>query len=141
MKKNLMFFVVLPVLFMLITGLTWHTANQRTVEWDPVTTNSNGDPIDLAETTVVYNVFLRDAITAGAPVQVATAITATQEIITLTNEGSFYVGVSSQRKLVDTGELLEESTISWSDDPTVCLNGQDFGIRYFLAGAPPVNLR
>ncbi len=141
MKKKLMVFVVLPVLFLLVTGLTWHTANQRTVAWDEVTTNSNGDPIDPNVTAVVYNVYLRNSITGGTPVQVATAIETLDYVVTLNVEGSYYVGVSSQRKTTDTGELLEESTVSWSDDPAVVQNGETFGIRYFLAAAPPVNLR
>lgn len=141
MKKKLLVLFILPVLFLLITGLTWKTANQVTVGWDAVTENSNGDPIDPALTEIVYNVYLQNSITGGDPVQVATAISATEETITLNAEGSFYVGISSQRKLVDTGELLEESTISWSNDPTVCQNGEDFGIRYFLPSAAPINLR
>ena len=141
MKKKLLLFVFLPVLWLLISGLTWHTANQVTVGWDEVTENSNGDPIDPALTEVVYNVYLQNSITGGDPVQVATAITDIEETITLNTEGSYYVGISSQRKTTDTGELLEESTISWSNDPTVCQNGEDFGVRYFLPSAAPINLR
>lgn len=122
-------------------GITWHTANQATIEWDAVTTNINGDPLPPDE-TVEYVVYLANAVTDPnktnpAEVWRGAAATAT---ITLNVEGRFLVGVKAVRKLSD-GTTATESVVNWSDDPLVCLGGTDFGLRFYLPPMGPINLR
>jgi len=132
--------IVLPFSAAVIAQ-TWHTANQSTVAWDAVTTNTNGDPIPEGE-TVKYDVYLSNALTdldKANPVKVADSIVETRYTVTLNTEGHYFVGVQAERWQSDT--LIEASTISWSDNPLVAQDGVDFGIRYYLPPARPTGLR
>lgn len=139
-------YVLLPLMILLlISGIalaqTWHTANQATVAWDAVTTIDNGDPLPATD-TIEYVVFLSNAITdpnKDNPVEVATT-TDLEQLITLNVEGSYFVGVKAVRKIAD-GTNVGESAVAWSDDPQYVLNGETFGLRYFLPPAAPGNLR
>ena len=142
MKKQLSIAVVI---LLLIVGVafaqTWHTATQATVEWDPVSTLSNGDPLPAGD-TMEYVVYLANAITDPAkdnPSEVAT-ITATSHLITLNVEGSFFVGVKAVRKLADA-TVVGESEVAWSDDPQYVQGGATFGLRYFLPPSAIKNMR
>ena len=137
MKK---IFVAIAIVLMVATAawaITWHTANQSTVAWDPVTQNSSGDPIDPAE--IKYDVYLKNAITGGAETKITEApIDLTQHTITLNVEGKFYVGVQAVR--IVGGEVVSTSAIAWSDDPQY-VQGDTFGIQYFLPPKAPGNIR
>jgi hypothetical protein len=124
---------------------TWHTANQTTVGWDAVTTLSDGSAIPSGD-VVKYEVWIANAKTdpnKTNPTLVA-EVENLQETITLNVEGHYFVGIKARRYIVNpdsTQELVGESTVSWSDDPTKAANGEDFGIRYFLPPAAAVGLR
>lgn len=143
MKKRLI--VILALFIMLIGSIalaqTWHTANQATVAWDAVTTVDNGDPLPATD-TIEYVVYLSNAVTdpdKNNPVEVART-TNTEQLITLNVEGSYFVGCKAIRKIAD-GTNVGESVVAWSDDPQYVLNGQTFGLRYFMPPAAPSNLR
>jgi len=129
----------LPLLLVLLTGFVWYPANERTVGWDAVTTYSDGDVIDINIVSIVYNTYMRD-ITTNVETLVQATITGTQHAFIFNTRGSYHVGVSSQLKLIETGELLDESPISWSDNVEVCQAGNTFGIRYFGVSANPKGL-
>jgi hypothetical protein len=138
MKKR---WLIIPILLVLLVlgGLalaqTWHTANQATVAWDAVAVP--------AGSTVEYVVYLANAVTdpnKDNPAEVAVT-TDTDQLITLNVEGSYFVGVKSRRILTADGTNVGESDISWSDDPTRVLNGETFGLRYFVPPDAPSNLR
>lgn len=114
-----------------VNAQTWHTANQTTVGWDAVTTLDNGDPMPGGD-TISYNVYLRNAITGGDPVRVATGINAVQYTVTLGVEGKYFVGLSAVRVPAIDPTVEIESEIAWTDDPVAVLNGETFGIQYFL---------
>lgn len=142
MKKM---WAILVILVFMATGLalaqTWHTANQATVEWDAVTTLDNGDPVPAGD-TIEYTVYLSNAITDPNklnPAEIAT-ITDTSQVITLVDEGSYFVGVKATRKIAD-GTNVGESAVAWSDDPQYVQAGETFGLRYFLPPAAIGNLR
>lgn len=119
----------------------WHTANQATIGWDAVTTIEGGAPLPAGD-TIEYVVYLSNAITDPGkdnPVEVATLTDLTQ-LITLNTEGRYFVGVKAVRKIQD-GTEVGESEVSWSDNPQVVLNGDTFGLRYFLPPSGPVNVR
>jgi hypothetical protein len=126
--------LVLVAALVLVAGLAfaqqWHTANQATVKWDSV-----GDGI-------VYDVWLVDSKTdpdKTNPAVIGTDVDATTFLITLNVEGRYFAGVQAKR-YVD-GELVGVSEMSWSDDPLVCLDGNTFGLRYFIPPGQAKKLR
>ncbi len=136
---------LLIVAILFVSGIalaqTWHTANQATVEWDAVTTINGGDPLPPTD-SILYVVYLANAITdpnKDNPTEIA-RITDTSELITLNVEGSYFVGVKAIRKIAD-GTEVGESVVAWSDLPQYCLNGETFGLRYFLAPDAIKNMR
>ena len=143
MRRKKWLFVVLLVLFLagVAFAQTWHTTNQATVEWDAITTLSNGDPLPATD-TVEYVVYLANAITDPGktnPSEIART-TDTSQLITLNVEGQYFVGVKAIRKIAD-GTEVGESEVAWSDLPQYCQNGETFGLRYFLPPAAPANMR
>ena len=80
----MIFFVAVPAAH----ALNWHTANQATVAWDPVTTLADGSAIP-AGSTIEYTVYLANSITDPGktnPSEIAT-VAATEYTITLNTEG------------------------------------------------------
>jgi archaellum component FlaF (FlaF/FlaG flagellin family) len=143
MKK--LFVCLILSLFLVLPNLafsqTWVTANQATVSWDAVTTLSNGTPVPTND-IIEYTVYLSNAITDPAktnPAEVATVST-TEQVITLVDEGQYFVGLKTVRSLVD-GTVIGESDIGWTDDSAIVLNGETFGVRYFLSPNAPINVR
>lgn len=143
MRRKISLFVVLFLVLLAGVALaqTWHTANQATVAWDAVTTIDNGDPLPPTD-TIEYVVYLSNAITdpnKDNPVEVART-TNLEQLITLNVEGQYFVGCKAIRKIAD-GTEVGESVVAWSDDPQYVLNGETFGLRYFLPPSAPGNLR
>ena len=128
MKKLIL--VLLACFF--IMGQTWHTANQHTVGWDPVTEFPDGTPIDPQE--VSYRVYISkstnpdrtDAIKQGDT-------TETTFVVTLSTEGCYFVGVSTVRTV--DGSEVSESLLAWSNQPEF-----DWGICYYEAFPAPGGL-
>ena len=128
---SLVIILILSVAFN-VGALEWKTTNQATVEWDIKTDIVPGTPIP-AGNEIRYNVYLANSITDpdhANPVKLTTEpITATSFLVTLGGEGKYHVGVSAVR--YDNGELVDESSINWSD-----VNGEatpnPFGIRYYV---------
>lgn len=111
-------------------ALTWHTTNQFTIAWDPVT---------VTDGTVSYKVLIANAVTdpnKANPVEADGSPTdQTQITLTLASQGQYYVGVKSVLTLSD-GSTVESEDTNWSDDPTGNANDEAFGIRYYLVNAP-----
>lgn len=117
--------------------MNWRTANQITIGWDPVTTLSDGQPLPAGE-VFVYKIYIRTD-PAGTPVATDQIITSNTATITFTSDGAFDVGVSTVR--FGNNAIISESTIAWSNDPTVTQGGAIFGAKYFRAGKTITNLR
>jgi hypothetical protein len=119
----------------------WHTTNQITVVWDAVTEMQGG--IAIPETDLIeYRVYLANAITdpdKTNPAEIGIAGD-TSYVITLVDEGQYFVGLQTIRSLAD-GTLIGESVIGWTDDPAIVLDGHTFGIRHFLPPMVPTGLR
>ena len=137
--------VIFLVLFLTfpITAFSqeWHTANQITIVWDAVTEMQGG--VAIPETDIIeYRIHLSNAITDPDKTNlIEIDITGdTSYTITLMDEGQYFVGLQTIRKLAD-GEVIEESVIGWTDDPVIVLDGNTFGIRHFLPPMVPVGLR
>ena len=122
-------------------GQEWHTANQITITWDAVTEMQGR--VAIPETDIIeYRVYLSNAITDPDKTNPAEIdITGdTSYLITLVNEGQYFVGLQTIRKLAD-GEVIGESVIGWSDDPAIVFEEHTFGIRHFLSPMVPVGMR
>jgi len=117
---------------------TWVSANQVTVAWDAVTTLSDGTPIPETD-TVQYNIYLASEtdVDKTDPILVGTT-TETQYTITMEAEGRFFVGAQTER-LDSNGNLLNQSSIGWSDNSTYVAT-ETFGVQFFLAPAAPTGL-
>ena len=143
-KKFGIIFLVLFLTFSMTAlslGQEWHTANQITITWDAVTEMQGG--VVIPETDLIeYRVYLVNAVTDPDKTNPAEVdITGdTSYVITLVNEGQYFVGLQTIRKLAD-GEVIGESIIGWSDDPAIASDGHTFGIRHFLPPLVPTGLR
>jgi hypothetical protein len=110
------------------TPSKWHPTNQVTIAWDLVENEAG---------TVQYVVYRQQvAHGSGAPIGEAIPILTTatpQAVVTFDLQGTFILGVKSQLVHAD-GEILAESTTSWSNDAAMCLDGVTFGVRYYVVG-------
>lgn len=146
-KKFGVIFLVLFLTFSLTAfGQEWHTTNQITVVWDAVTEMQGG--IAIPETDIIeYRVYLANAITdpdKTNPAEIDVTRN-TSYVITLTDEGHYFVGLQTIRKILvgSNGDesVVGESVIGWTDDPAIVLDGHTFGIRHFLPPMVPTGLR
>jgi len=143
MKMKKLFLAMMFVLAMVgvANAQTWVTANQATVAWDASTTLVDGSPVPSTD-RVSYNTYLKNKKT-DAVISVGNTPD-TQQVVVFSVEGRYFAGVSSVRSILAadgvTVDEQFESSISWSDDPLVCKDGQAFGFRYFINPSNPKNL-
>ncbi len=118
-------------------GQEWLITNQATVSWEAVTTRSDGVPFPTGD-QIAYSAYLADASTdpnKTSPILQSTVFD-TECVITLKDEGKYFVGLKTIRMSAD-GAVIGESVIGWSDDPLIVLEGRTFGLRHFL---PPATI-
>lgn len=128
MKRLFLALYLVSAMVLTVNAQTWHTTNQATVAWDAVTVPSG---------TVEYVLYLNNAITdpdKTNPAEIA-RVSATEYTFTLNTEGRYFIGAKSVR-VVD-GVDVSESEIVYTDNPEVCLDGNDFGVQYFELPAAP----
>lgn len=115
-----------------------YNADRVKVSWDIDTTYtewiSQGQNREIK-----YNVYQK--VIGGSDYVLLTteAINVNNHTVQFETEGGYILGVSAV-KFVD-GVSVAESTISWSDNPAVCLNEEDFGIQYYTIPVNPTGLR
>jgi len=112
----------------------------KTLGWDAVTQLTDNDPLPPAtEATLSYNVSVKSFKT-GAIIAIGSGITTTSLEIVLPQRGKYIAGVSAQ--LLYAGETVPiVSAISWSEDPTVCLDGKTFGLQFQTGAKGPKQLK
>jgi hypothetical protein len=111
-------------------AVDWVSANQVTVSWDAVTTDTNGNPLPAAEIRYV-TFYANESDTAKAnPVTVGTT-TGVEQVFTFAGEGRFILGVRAER--VQGTTVVATGPISWSDNPAVCADGKTFGVSRYAA--------
>jgi hypothetical protein len=122
-------------------GQEWIITNQATVTWDAVTTRSDGVPFPAGD-QIAYSAYLADASTDPDKTNpmLQSTVFDTECVITLVDEGKYFVGLRTIRMSSD-GAVIGESVIGWSDDPAIVVEGRTFGLRYFLPPAIPTGLR
>lgn len=133
MKKTL---IVLAVLFFAgaAFGQTWHTANQVTLAWDAV---PQAQPTDGPNR---YQVYIKFQAADAAPVAVGSEIEATQQAVSFSAEGRYYLCVDAAR--YPQGETVPvRSELSCSHDAAVTADGVPFGVKYFVNPGKPTRLR
>lgn len=139
MKKLLVVFGILALGCTLFTSpahaLTWTKTNQATVAWDAVTTTDDGSPIP-AGSTIQYRVFSKTIL--GVEVELGITNT-TSYTLTLTDGQKIFVGVQSER-IVDGVIEAVSTRKAYSNVPSDCLNGVDFGLKFFKDPANVKNL-
>jgi len=156
MRSNRIFFVgfftaLLVILLALVIGTAhaqtppsvWYVVEKgqwKTLGWDPVTQLTDNDPLPPAtEATLSYNISVKSFKT-GAVIPIASGITTTSLEIVLPQRGKYIAGVSAQ--LLYAGETIPKvSLISWSENPTVCLDGKTFGLQFQTGTKDPKGLK
>ena len=134
MKKVLAYLTIILFCFAVsVSAQTWHTADQKTVGWDAVTANTNGDIVPADQ--ISYTVYLYNAVTDPAHLNAVTlgSTVETQYLITLGVEGRYFWGVKSVRTI--EGDVVGESAIIWTSLPEY-----DFGIQFYFAPMEPGGL-
>jgi hypothetical protein len=128
------------ILFFALAGIshaqTWYPANQRTVAWDAVATDADGNPFP-AGAVVLYQIYYKTPA-SSTPVYIGET-NMTSVAISFPAQGSYFVGISAVQK--EGALIVAESEISWSDNAAVCAGGQTFGIRFYVRPGNPRNLR
>ena len=138
MKKVILTLAIIFLLTISVTyAQTWHSTNQVTIGWDAVTTLSNGDPIPPGD-SVTYRVYIADADNDPDKTNktLIDEVSDIQYTIQFVQEARYFIGISAVRNAT----VSVESTISWSDDPTICLNNEDFGVVFFHPLSNPTGL-
>lgn len=145
MKTKKLLIITTLIIIWLFSGLytishaqTWFTADRVTMEWVPVTTYSNGDPIPESE-TVYYNAYLKSGTGTNQEKANENPFTDTRYTFKFTTQGKYLMGASAVRMI--ESEQQAESPIAWSNDPSVCQNGETFGIAFYYAFSNPLGLR
>lgn len=123
-----------------VNAQEWKAANQYVANWDAVTTKVDGNPFSSGD-VIAYTVFIANAITdqnKTNPVEVGSTEETTYTL-TLNTEGKYFVGVRTDRTLVDDPDTVLHSAIAWSDDPNYAAT--PFGIVSYTPPAAPTGLR
>lgn len=138
MKRLVTIIGILALLYSPALAVDWTTANQSTIGWDAVTTNTEGDPIPVGD-TVEYDLYLvkesssdrdTDKIKKGTTDQL-------QYILTFNQEGRWLAGIQAVRIPAASPEDKKYSTLIWSDSTDISLVPKPFGFIYFASPADP----
>jgi len=139
MKKLILMVLAMVFVASISFSQVWYPANQKTIAWDAVTTLDDGSPIPTGE-TIRYQIYIvKEGQSKDTAINLGNA-TNTQFLVTLPNEGKWFVGIETER-LDSAGVLINKSSVSWSDNTTYCQNGETFGISFFRLPSQPQNLR
>lgn len=134
MKK--VWIITLAILALCVTGAlaqSWVTANQVTLAWDAV------PKVQTTDQANKYQVYSKVGA-AGTPQKVGAEITATQQAVTFSAEGRYFLCVQAIR--YPQGETTGiPSEISCSDVAANVQGGNPFGVVYFVAPAGPGGIR
>jgi len=114
--------------------VTFHNANEATVEWSAVTTDVDGD---LITGTIQYRIHLANADTdpdKTTPTMIADGLTELSYTVTLGVKGRYYIGASAF-----DGE--DESVINWADEIENQGDNPLFGLRWKVSPHAPKNIK
>lgn len=129
--------LLLPILVMDAGAIDLVAANQLTVAWDPVTTNSDGSDLGPGQ-VVEYQVYVQKFMAANQTPQLVGSTEDTNYTVGFPGEGVWQFGLASKKYEMisdpdggpDKKIYSEESVVVWSIDPAVCQNGVTFAGVY-----------
>ena len=138
MKK---LFLILAILVFAVPAMaqTWHTANQVTVAWDAVAPPKDAQGADLPG-AIKYQAFVKFQATTATPVPVGSVIDVTEQTISFSTEGRYYLCAQALRYPIGETEPVK-SSISCSDVAANCSGGSPFGVKYFVLPGGPGGLK
>ncbi len=142
-KFNPGFAALLAIMTMFVmsaSAQTLHPADTVTIGWEAPTEMNDGSPIP-AECTVTITAFSipRSSADRDAEKIEHGKTTENEMVVQLLDPDVYWLGVSAACSY--NGVEGNASTISWSDDSAVVLDGETFGVIYFGTLAPPSGLR
>ena len=127
-------------------GMDWHKAEKIGVAWDAVTTDVDGGTFPQGS-IIEYEVYICDPrFDANKTNPKTVGVTQQTQLDVTITPGKYLIGVQAVLKVPSdsTGTVYEEagrSSISWSDDPQIALNGVIFGVLFFKNPIFVSNLR
>lgn len=132
MKK---LFLSLAIILMATPALaqTWHTADSKILAWDAVA------PIQPTD-QITYQVYSKFRTQDATPQAIGVPVADTQLAVTFSQEGRYYLCVQTVRSPEGETEPIT-SDIVCSYQAEYCLNGQTFGVKYFVKPNNPGGLR
>lgn len=113
-------------------------ADQKTIAWDAVTLDIEGDPIPPEN--IAYNIY-RKNINSGEE-ELIEATTLTSHTITFPKNVPYFIGIAAVRVFVFEDETyFIEGDIAWSNVAEDVLNGNTFMIMHAVKYQKPKNIR
>ena len=119
---------------LLVFGQTWNTANQVTLAWDAVPQDKPTDQPNK------YQVYTKAGSPTATPQKFGFETIATQQSVTFSNEGRYYLCVGAIRYPQGETIGIPSARIACSDIADDTKDGA-FGVVYYVAPAAPGGLR
>jgi hypothetical protein len=113
---------------------TWVTANQATLAWDAVAKIAPTD-------TIKYQAYTKSPLATSTPQKVGGEVTATQQPITFSVEGRYFLCVETLRYPQGETVPIKSARMACTDVATDTQAGVATGVVYFTAPGTPGVLR
>lgn len=133
MMKKLLLTLAVLLLAAQAFAQTWHTADSKVLAWNAV---APIQPTDI----ITYQVYSKFRTPDAAPQAIGTPTADNQLTVTFSQEGSYYLCVQTVRLPEGETDPLV-SDIVCSNQAEYCLDGQTFGVKYFVKPNNPGGLR
>lgn len=132
--KRIAILIAILIIPSLAAAQTWNTANQATLAWDAV---AKVAPTDQPNK---YQVYTKAGSPTATPQKVGPEITATQQTVTFSAEGRYYLCVVAIRYPQGETVGIPSTRLACSDVAADTATGA-FGVVYYVAPAAPGGLR
>lgn len=132
--KRIAILIIILLIPSFAAAQVWNTANQATLAWDAV---AKVAPTDQPNK---YQVWTKAGSPTATPQKVGGEITATQQTVTFSAEGRYYLCVGAIRYPQGETVGVPSTRLSCSDIAADTANGA-FGVVYYVAPAAPGGLR
>jgi len=149
MKKMTSMILTLLLCVFLSSGAyavdTWHPVDSVIIVWDTIVEPAGGGSFDPDE-TVKYYVYKKnpdgsEISVIGSTMQPVPVVPEIQHTAVIDSYGKLILGVSAVVVWIPDSTEYNETTVSWSDNPIVCKDGNTFGIIRIHILSPVGGLR
>ncbi len=134
MKKGWMVLAVL-VVAQVVGAQTWYPANQATLVWDAAAKVATTDQANK------YQCWTKYGSATATPVKAGTEITATQQTLTFSTEGRYFLCVQTIRYPQNETVGIPSARMACTDIAADVQGGSPFGIVYYVPPSAPGALR